>query len=849
MFFKTDIAQENWDSKYRYDNESEIATWERVALNLASVEKEPQKWYDTFLKTIVKFKDGNPVGLKCTPGGRITANIGTKFSGATLLNCFIGGPVTSATVSYERKTTDGKVSYPVQIKTSESPDDLFNIFLTIMEQAKTLASEGGYGLNFDWIRPRGYLIKGTGIRHPGVVAYLKIWDAVAECIVKGDNDGYADKIKNYLKIDDTKVSVLIDIIKKTPRKGAMLCALSVSHPDCEEYIRAKQTSGVLTKFNMSVLLDDKFLIAVENDDFYEQGFNGKITKKIKARDLYDLIMESTYNRGEPGVLFYSNMQKNNPVAYLGDVTATNPCGEVAGLSTLTTVCLLGSVNLTQYVEINNSETYFDWQQYETDVRIFARMLDNVCNLSNAPLPSYSWSIKNVRQYGMGLNGLGSAMMMLGIPYNSKEGIKFAQKAAKIKENLTWQTSALLAEEKGTFPAYIKEQFENTEYFKSDRITDETRELLRRHGARNGKTTTNPPAGHTAIICDNTSNGIEPPYRLEYERKAICKEWPQGLNTENVKELFKYHKKNDFEYWDGEYQGKKYYYEPHNRGLCECVIIRDYGYQWLIDNFPTKNHKKYAISANDLNIDDHLAIQEVIQYYNNQSCSKTINLPNKYPFEDFKSLYLKAWKIGLVGLTTYREGSMESVLSSIDDKRDIIKKDLKLPDVFLNGPTTIIKKEGIKYYIHFSYFPDDTDMKYPVCLWIYTNSEEKGMSIVCNKASRELAKLAVKCGIDNKHIEETLEKCKIDYPHNRLGRFISLCLRHNVPREDILMALQGIEGDNISTLLTAVRKFIGQTIKEGTKLQGKKCPNCNVEGEMIFESGCFRCLACNYAGCS
>jgi ribonucleotide reductase alpha subunit len=732
-------------------------------------------------------------------------------------------------------------------------------------------------------------------------------------------------------------------------------------------------------------MDDLFLNACEKDEMYDQHFNGVVIKRIKARDLYNLIMESCYHRAEPGVLFYDNMQKNNPISYLGKTNATNPCfgrktpiltdkgsflirsivgkpvkiwdgskwsktefkvtgknkeihcvtlrgktlsgdnisfdpffstldhnvilgdntkkqigdlcigmtvrhkdtvvtldvvetkligiedrvycckvpssgmfslanglmvsncGEISGLPTLTTVCLLGSLNLTQYVEIKDDSTYFDWEQYGKDIQVFARMLDNVCDLSNAPLPSYTWAIKNLRQFGMGLNGLGSALMMLGIPYNSKEAVDFSKKIAKIKENLTWQVSANLAKEKGVFPAYDKKKFEDTEYFKSDRLSDEIKGLLKRYGARNGKTTTCAPAGSSSILVDNVSNSIEPVFRVEYDRKMVCKDWPEGLTRENIKTALTYHKKKDYEYWEGIYNNKKYYYEPQNRGLCEITLIRDYGYQWLLDNFPKKDHGKYLITTKDLTVDDHLAIQEVIQRFNNQSTSKTVNVPNKYPFKDFKDIYLTGWKKGLVGLTTYREGSMESVLSSIEEERTIIKKDLKLPNTFINGPTSVIKKEGMKFYIHFSYFPDDTELKHPVCLWIYTNSEEKGAPIVCNKASRELVKLALSCGIDNKIIAPVIDKCKMDYPHNRLGRVISMCLRHNIPREDILGALYNIEGDNISTLLFSVRKFISSTMTDGTKIKNFKCPSCKGDN-LVYQGGCYSCCDCHAVGC-
>jgi len=983
--FKTLLAYDTWKNKYRFGEETPLETFQRVAKTLASVEKNPDEWCDKFLKTMLRFNEkGEPIGFKCTTGGRITANIGTSFKKATLLNCFIGAPVSNAHIKYTRSTEGGLIKFPVEYKTDSTPDDLINIFLTIVEQAKTLASEGGYGINFDFIRPRGSLIKGTGVKHPGVVAYMKIWDSVSECIVQGDTDGYVNKIKNYLN-DENKFQEVKDIVKAMPRRGAMLGSLSVSHPDCEEFVKAKQQSGTLTKFNISVAITDDFMQAVEKDDFFEQKFNGVNFKKIKARDLYNLIMESCYNRAEPGVLFVDNMSKNNPISYMGETRATNPCvssdtkiltdkgefeigpligqkvkiwngfeysdvtiektginqkiyrvhfsngkfidctdyhnyrisvdgevwqmptkdlkrgleianfnlpqgqeisgitvvavedtkksgdvycfnepkrhtgvfngiltcqcGEIAGLSTITTTCLLGSVNLTQYVKINNKRvSYFDFEEYSEDIKIFLRMLDNVNDLTYAPLPSYQWVIENLRQVGMGINGLGSALMMLGIPYNSEDAVNFSKKICEIKENLTWQTSALLAKEKGVFTAYNKELFEDTEYFKSDRISKETKELIKKHGVRNAKTTTCPPLGNSSLLCSSVSNGVEPVYLLEYERKVICKEWPEGLTSDNIKDILKHHKEKDFEYWKGPYGDKQYYYEPHNRGLCEINLIRDYGYQWLLDNFPDKDHSKYLVSTKDLAIKDHLAIQTMVQYYNNQSVSKTMNLPKKFPFEDFKELYIRAWKCGLNGFTTYRAGSMESVLSSVEEeKREIIKKDIKLPQTFLNGPTQIIKKEGKKFYLHFSYLPEDTKQKFPICLWIYTNAKYKADELkVCNKAARKLSTLALSCGIDKRIVVETVEKANADYPHSRLGRLVSLCLRHAIAREEILICLTNIDGDNVSTLLTSVRKFLSKTLPDGTKLKGLKCPSCGEE--LILISGCQQCPSCPWSAC-
>jgi ribonucleoside-diphosphate reductase alpha chain len=651
-------------------------------------------------------------------------------------------------------------------------------------------------------------------------------------------------LKNYISLEE--LQHLKTTLKKQTRKGAMLSCLDVSHPDIEEYVRAKQESGILTKFNMSVGITDDFIKAVINDEMWNMSFKNQVYKSVKARDLYDLIMKSAYNRGEPGVIFIDNAMKNNPIGYLSKVTAANPCGEIPGIGDLTTVCLLGSLNLTMYVEIINNIPIFNWDTYTEDIITLTRMLDNVNDLTSLPLQSYENFVKLFRQFGMGINGLGSTLLMLDIPYNSKEAVDFVTKIQSIKENVTWQTSAQLAIEKGVFPAYNRQKFINTPYFNSDRITNDTKNMIKNNGVRNAKTTTQPPLGNSSLICDNVSNGIEPIFDLEVERKIVCNEWPDGLNQDNIKEILKETKHSDYIIWQGEFNNKKYYYEPHNRGLCEVVVLRDYGYQWCIDNGFKRD--KSLITTKDLNVDDHINIQEIVQYYNNQSTSKTVNLPNKYSFSDFKDLYINGWKRGLVGLTAYRDGSMESVLNTIEvaeQQKEIIKQDLKLPTVFINGPTEKIKREGIKYYIHFSYLPMDTCLKHPIAIWITTNAKQE--TVVCNRACKKLTKLAVDCDISKKIIDDAWEKSLGDLSYNRLARMISLCLRHNIPITDILLALTNIEGDNISTLLTAIRKFLSKHVTNGTKVKGIRCLNCGGEN-MIFEAGCYTCKDCGVSKC-
>lgn len=847
--FKTTLAEQNWAAKYQYENETPLGTQERLACAVASVEPDRQEyWFHQFLNTLVKFDaDGNPVGLKATFGGRITANAGTEYAGTTLHNCFISGAVSNARITYERQVPNTDVTIPITIQTQDSPDSLGNIMLTLLEQAETLKSEGGYGINFGFIRPRGTPIKGVGIKHPGVVHYMQIWDTVADVIVMGDNDGYSDSIKNYREDVEPVAPVKL---KKQSRKGAQMAVLPIWHPDVEEFVRAKQTPGMLTKFNMSVLVDDAFMHAVRDDAMYDLHFNGQVYKTVKASELYDLIMRSTYNRAEPGILFYDSMQRNNPISYLGELNATNPCGEIGGQADMSTVCLLGSLNLTQYVNLDRT---FDWNTYEHDVRVFARMLDNINDLSVLPLGQYQWATQNIRQYGMGVNGLGSALYMLGLRYGSPEGNAFVEEVTRLKEELTWATSAYLAQEKGPFPLYDERFLETAWFTEYTTISDDTKTLIKRYGVRNAKTTTNPPLGNSSVICDMVSNGIEPVFMHEYLRTYITDQWPDGLNKENVRELLSETQAGDATVWQGEYAGKTYYYEPHNRGLCIIEPVRDYGYQWALDHAPeslTDDESGIYATTNDLSIWDHVAVQEIVQRHCNQSVSKTANLPNDYDYGDFKALYFEAWRRGLNGFTTYRDGSMEAVLSKVEegkasDEPRVILADVKLPETFVNGPMRVVKREGQKFYLHFSYLPDDAAQIFPVALWITTNNT--GDVRQANMAVRELVRLLEDFGIDADLIERQRDKIAGNPGYMRVSKLVSMCLRHNLPIPNIITALDKVSEVYVTDLLFAVKKFLAEHVRDGTLMQGVTCDDCGGT-EVIFESGCTRCISCGSAKC-
>lgn len=1283
MIFNTRLARENWASKYRFGDETELETFQRVCRAVAEVElqyggtdSDVELWYDRFLHALVNFEevkledlnrrqilsgkdtgediyvskvDGKTyraIGLNATPGGRITANAGTSYEKATPWNCFINSPVSNAEIKYTKRVPNTDEVIECLISTEQTPDNLTNIFLSLLEAAETLKSEGGYGVNFGFIRPRGTLIKGVGIRHPGVVSYMELWDKMSSMIVKGDNDGYVPKLQDYLERETT------DRVEKVmPRKGAMMAILPIWHPDVEEFVRAKQERGKLTKFNISVLVDDAFMEAVEADNFYDLHFNGVVHKRIKARDLYDLIMESTYNRAEPGVMFFDNMNRNNPLIYLGPVTASNPClaagtkvatenglvpvedirvgdkiqttlgfspvqeievhkdypvyrvgfsdgtvlrateghifhvmqdsdcrktwdntvrlsdlnvgdyirkepyrfetqnrldltrndgflagywlgdgcrttldrfiisanaeednsyleealeqaglgyhedhsaegagmhyrvqsakalvffekvglrpdsyshekvapdwwvntnpeflegvldgllssdgnvnlssryasvrfkstsldlhelvreicllagadyklyksgeagevreiygrevtrnhdvyeghvtndcieavyrftgglshptkssalkeilrtkqltgtkwkvkvtsiepdgvadvydlyepeaddwnthgiisrgcGEIPGTSFLdkhykpapylkpyiedcdehligfTTVCLLGSLNLTQFVRPDRT---FDYEKYEEAITTFTRFLDNVNDMGEVPLPAYEWAVKNIRQFGMGVNGLGSVLYMMGIKYGSEEALAFTQEIHEMKDEATLRESALLAKERGAFPMY-DERYLETPYFQNVcTASEETLALVRQYGVRNAKRLTNPPLGNSSVICDMVSNGIEPVFSHGYERTIISDKWPEGLTKENVKDVLDEIEVGDATAWRGEYEGRVWYYEPHNRGLCFIDKVEDYGFSWVKNHFPedVENEADYLVTAQNLKVAQHVSMQAKVQESCDQSVSKTASLPNDYPFEDFKDLYAKAWKAGLVGFTTYREGTMENVLSTghaefvpkkIGDllgslieigavpehaavtADNVVIADLSMPDMFDNGPTHTIRREGNKYYMHLSYLPNDTVN--PVALWIHSNHLEDGEYVTMNRAFRAVTKLLLTKGVDHDLVLDQVDKIHGDEHHVKLGKIISMALRHNIDIASVVSALSDIEGDYVATTLSAVRKFLMQYIPDGTEVQGETCEACGGD-DLVYESGCSTCRSCGNSGC-
>lgn len=432
-----DFQKQIWAINYKSPQDKTISdTFRRVANTMAQPEEDPET------KQLLKQQFFNIMSeWKFIPGGRIIANAGvTDHRKATMYNCYVYHP------------------YDFGIRDIDSMEGIFG---TLNKSAKILASEGGLGLNLTFIRPNGSYIVGTGARTPGVLKFMELWDKASEVITMGSSKAVDDKFNAKAK--------------KKVRKGAMLCAMDISHAEIKNFITIKQTSNTMEKFNLSVLIPDRFIKAVERNQMwklcfpdieysgYKQQWNGDLQgwisagkpvtvyEQLPARQLWDLIMLSTYNRNEPGVLFYDTINDYNPVSYCQKILTTNPCGQIPQPSN---VCNLGSLNLPMFYH----DGEFDFVQFEKAIKYGVCFLDNVCDVSFVPLPEYQEKIKESRRIGLGVMGLGSLLMMAGMKFGSHEAIQYTQKIFKFKAEIELLTSAFLGSIKGSFTKFDKEKY-------------------------------------------------------------------------------------------------------------------------------------------------------------------------------------------------------------------------------------------------------------------------------------------------------------------------------------------------------------------------------------------------------
>ena len=553
--------------KYACQGETSIAeVQQRVARALASVETHASHWEPVFLQTLQH-------GF--IPGGRINAAAGTGLQ-TTLINCFV---------------------QPVADSISGSVDGRPGIYVALQEAAETMRRGGGVGYDFSALRPKGALVKSTGSSASGPVSYMRIFDASCETVESAGS-----------------------------RRGAQMAVLRVDHPDIIEFIRAKR-DGSLRNFNLSVGISDAFMQAVQTDADWalvhgaQPGANWNnaalradgrwLYTTVRARELWQLLMQSTYDFAEPGVLFLDRINADNNLHYCETLQATNPCGEQPlpdyGC------CCLGSINLCALVQQPfTAKAHLAYERLPELVANAVRMLDNVLDLTHWPLPQQRQEALRKRRIGLGFTGLGDALLMLGQSYGSEQACQTAAQMAQTLRDAAYRASVQLAQEKGAFPLFQAEAYLSGTSF-ATRLPPELQTAIRQHGLRNSHLLCVAPAGTISLaFADNVSNGIEPVFAWQTRRR----------------------KRETGEVW------REY-------------LVEDHAYRCYRHLFGQQTLPPYFVTALDLSAQQHLNLVAAVAPYVDAAISKTVNVAADYPFEDFQQLYWRAWESGLKGLTTYR----------------------------------------------------------------------------------------------------------------------------------------------------------------------------------------------------
>lgn len=590
------ISEEVLIEKYaKGDERSARAVHERVARALAQAEKPEQRalWRERFQQAL----DGGFV-----PAGRIQSAAGTELA-ATLINCFVQPVGDSIAIAEE--------GYP-------------GIYTALTEAAETMRRGGGVGYDFSRIRPRGAWVGSTQSNASGPVSYMRVFDRSCETVESAGS-----------------------------RRGAQMGVLRCDHPDVEEFIHAKD-DGDLRNFNLSVGVTDAFMEAVRDDgdvDLVHKAEPGAAQKaagaqlrgdglwvyrRVRARELWDQIMRSTYDHAEPGVLFLDQINRDNNLAYCETIASCNPCGEQPLPSY--GCCCLGSIDLTRLVRDPFEPTArFDEAAFAEIAKTAVRMLDNVLDVTVWPLHQQHEEARNKRRVGLGFTGLGDALIMLNLRYDAEPARAMAQRISEVMRDAAYEASVELAKERGAFPLFNADLYLSGSTFAS-RLPPALREKIRAHGLRNSHLLSIAPTGTISLaFADNASNGIEPPFSFTYQRK---KRMPDG-------------------------SFKEYSVEDHAWRLYRHLKGAEAP---LTDAF---------VTALEMSAQAHAAMVAAVAPYIDTAISKTVNVPADYPYEDFQHLYMQAWQEKLKGLATYRPNSvLGSVLSvgttpaaplQIDDK--------------------------------------------------------------------------------------------------------------------------------------------------------------------------------------
>ncbi len=654
---------------------------------------------------------------------------------------------------------------------------------------------------------------------------------VAESLLKWflENNQFYDRVETVeddeaftldLSVPDNNTYIAAGFISHNTRRGANMGILRVDHPDILDFIQCKKDDKEITNFNISVAITDKFMEALKEDGNYDliDPHTKKPTGKLRAREVFDLIVDMAWNNGEPGIVFIDRMNEDNPTPAIGDIESTNPCGEQPLLPYES--CNLGSINLAKFIKKSGNKNTIDYESLKETVHLAVRFLDDVIDVNLYPLKEIEEMTKANRKIGLGVMGFADMLIELGIPYNSDEAVKTAEAIMSFIDSESKNASCELAKERGVFPNWEKSIYKE----KGMRI-------------RNATTTTIAPTGTISIIA-GVSSGIEPIFALAFERHVM-----DNQRLVEVHPIFKQVLKE---------QGL------YSEELMQKVVTQ--GTLQGIDELP-KEIKRVFVTAHDIKPEWHIKMQAAFQKYTDNAVSKTVNFPNSATREDVKTVYMMAYNLGCKGVTIYRDGSrQEQVLNKGTKKERPARYKIKprpRPSV------TYGNTEKVKIGCGNLYITVNSDEN-GICE-VFTNLGRAGGCPSQSEATSRLISMALRSGIDVKAIVEQLKgiRChstlrqmannkdiKVLSCPDAIGRAIERSIGENAI----------VNGNGNGSNEAYIKRYLDTdpeataTSEDGLhnpnptkkKVNGGTCPECGHRLE--HEGGCVICRSCGYSKC-
>lgn len=655
-------------------------------------------------------------------------------------------------------------------------DSMDEIFEAIKQAALIHKSGGGTGFSFSRLRQKGSTVNSTGGVASGPISFMKVFNMATEAVKQGGT-----------------------------RRGANMGILRVDHPDILEFIDCKSSNSEINNFNISVGLTEAFMNAVESGGDYElvDPHTRLVVKRLRARDVFERIVDAAWRNGEPGIIFLDRLNRDNIVPAQGEIESTNPCGEQPLLPYES--CNLGSINLTKMLKEEEGAYTFDWDKLERTAKDAVHFLDNVIDANKYPLENIDRVTKQTRKIGLGVMGWADSLLRMGIPYNSQEAVALGDKVMKFITACGREESAALAVQRGAFPL-----------FEESILPQDTPQ-------RNGTITTIAPTGTLSIIA-GCSSGVEPVFGYVFIRNIM-----DGTEMVEVNPILRE--------------------ELEKRGLYSEALMRRIAKEGAIAHIEElpEDLRRVFVSAHDICPEDHIRMQAAFQRGTDNAVSKTVNFRHDATREEVAEAYSLAFHLGCKGVTIYRDGSRSEQVLNIgkvkkEDETEEVQNDAPAPIVprprpdLVQGVTERIQIGCGNLYVTVNY--DDQG----ICE-VFTNTGKAGGCPSQSEATARLVSISLRSGIDVKTIVNQLRGIRCPSTIRQPGLKCTSC------PDAIARVIEKVWNQQVE--LGRWKEFAPPAPKpRGTvDIAGRMhfCPECGEKLE--HEGGCVTCRQCGYSHCS